>query len=316
MVVRGTVTSADGESLPGVNVVAKGTTNGTITSIEGVYSLTVPPNATLVFSSVGYTAREVAVGNQAIIDVALNEDVQQLDELVVVGYGTQKKSDLTGSIARISGEEVLQPSVPNFDQMLQGKVPGVQVSLTSGAPGGNVNILVRGVSSITGGNQPLYVIDGFPIDAGSGGGSDLSSFGGGTYSSAGMAGNTQNRVNPLTFINPADIASIDILKDASATAIYGSRGANGVIIIITKRGSYNQSQIKLDVSYGVQEVSNKLELLNAQQYAEFVANGRDNAWVYAGGSADDPNDVRPASTRVRPSLEIPNPSPRTRIGRT
>ena len=304
-VVRGTVTSADGESLPGVNVVEKGTTNGTITNIEGAYSLTLPPNATLVFSSVGFTAREVPVGNQSVVDVVLNEDVQQLDELVVVGYGTQKKSDLTGSIARISGEEVLQPSVPNFDQMLQGKVPGVQVSLTSGAPGGNVNILVRGVSSITGGNQPLYVIDGFPIDAGSGNSSNMLDFGGDTYSSAGMAGNTQNRVNPLTFINPADIASIDILKDASATAIYGSRGANGVVIITTKRGNYNQSQIKLDVSYGVQEVSNRIELLNARQYAEFVADGRDNAWVYAGGSADDPNDVRPASTRVRPSFRNP-----------
>ena len=304
-VVRGTVTSADGEALPGVNVVEKGTTNGTITNIEGAYSLTLPPNATLVFSSVGFTAREVPVGNQSVVDVVLNEDVQQLDELVVVGYGTQKKSDLTGSIARISGEEVLQPSVPNFDQMLQGKVPGVQVSLTSGAPGGNVNILVRGVSSITGGNQPLYVIDGFPIDAGSGNSSNMLDFGGDTYSSAGMAGNTQNRVNPLTFINPADIASIDILKDASATAIYGSRGANGVVIITTKRGNYNQSQIKLDVSYGVQEVSNRIELLNARQYAEFVADGRDNAWVYAGGSADDPNDVRPASTRVRPSFRNP-----------
>jgi len=304
--ISGIVTSIEeGEPLPGVNVVEKGTTNGTITDVEGQYSIKVPSGAILVVSSIGYLTREVQVGNQTTIDIVLQEDVQQLDELVVVGYGTQKKSDLTGSIARVSGEDVLLPSTANFDQMLQGKVPGVQVSLTSGAPGGGANILVRGVSSITGGNQPLYVIDGYPIDPGGGSNSDLLSFGGSNYSSAGMANNTQNRINPLTFINPADIESIDVLKDASATAIYGSRGANGVVIITTKRGSYNQSQIKLDVSYGVQEVANRIDLMNAQQYAEFLADGRDNAWVYAGGAASDPNDVRTASTRVRPEFRNP-----------
>ncbi|MEM9833657.1 MAG: SusC/RagA family TonB-linked outer membrane protein [Bacteroidota bacterium] len=306
VLVTGTVTSStDNGSLPGVNVVEKGTTNGTITDIDGRYSLTIPPEGILVFSSIGYLSQEVEVGNQTVIDVSLEEDVKQLDELVVVGYGTQKKSDLTGSIARVSGEDIRLPSTANFDQMLQGKVPGVQVSLTSGTPGGGANILVRGVSSITGGNQPLYVIDGYPIDPGGGGGSDLLSFGGDGYSSVGMANSTQNRINPLTFINPADIGSIDVLKDASATAIYGSRGANGVVIITTKRGSYNQSQIKLDVSYGVQEVANRIDLMNAQQYAEFLADGRDNAWVYAGGSASDPNDMRTASTRVRPEFRNP-----------
>ena len=286
-------------------MVEKGTTNGTITDIEGQYSIVVPSGATLLFSSIGYLSQEVQVGSQTTLNATLQENVQQLDELVVVGYGTQKKSDLTGSIARVSGEDIRLPSTANFDQMLQGKVPGVQVSLTSGAPGGGANILVRGVSSITGGNQPLYVIDGYPIDPGGGSNSDLLSFGDSNYSSAGMANNTQNRINPLTFINPADIESIDVLKDASATAIYGSRGANGVVIITTKRGSYDQSQIKLDVSYGVQEVANKIDLMNARQYAEFLADGRDNAWVYAGGSATDPNDGRTASTRVRPEFRNP-----------
>ncbi|MEQ9437419.1 MAG: TonB-dependent receptor [Cyclobacteriaceae bacterium] len=303
--VSGTVTSDDDNgSLPGVNIVEKGTTNGTITDVDGKYTLTVSPNATLVFSSVGFMAKEVGVGNRSVIDMTMETDIQQLDELVVVGYGTQKKSDLTGSISRITGDEMIQPSVSSFDQMLQGKVAGVQISQTSGAPGGNVNVLVRGVSSITGGNQPLYVVDGYPIGSG-GGGSDMQSFGSATYSSAGMANNTQNRVNPLNFLNPADIESIDILKDASATAIYGSRGANGVVIITTKRGSYEQSQISVDVSYGVQQVAHKLDMLNAQQYAQFVAEGRDNAWVYAGGSASDPNDVRPASTFVRPEFRNP-----------
>lgn len=304
--ITGIVTSIEeNEPLPGVNVVEKGTTNGTITDAKGQYSIQAQSEATLVFSSIGYLNKEVRVGNQTTINVSLQEDVQQLDELVVVGYGTQKKSDLTGSIASVSGEDVLLPSTANFDQMLQGKVPGVQVSLTSGTPGGGANILVRGVSSITGGNQPLYVIDGYPIDPGGGSNSDLLSFGGSNYSAAGMANNTQNRINPLSFINPADIESIDVLKDASATAIYGSRGANGVVIITTKRGSYNQSQVKLNVSYGVQEVANKIDLMNARQYAEFVADGRDNAWVYAGGSASDPNDVRTASTRVRPEFRNP-----------
>lgn len=304
--ITGTVTSFEENApLPGVNVVEKGTTNGTITDIEGQYSIVVPSGATLLFSSIGYLSQEVQVSSQTTLNATLREDVQQLDELVVVGYGTQKKSDLTGSIARVSGEDIRLPSTANFDQMLQGKVPGVQVSLTSGAPGGGANILVRGVSSITGGNQPLYVIDGYPIDPGGGSNSDLLSFGGSNYSSAGMANNTQNRINPLTFINPADIESIDVLKDASATAIYGSRGANGVVIITTKRGSYNQSQIKLDVSYGVQEVANKIDLMNARQYAEFLADGRDNAWVYAGGSATDPNEERTASTRVRPEFRNP-----------
>jgi TonB-dependent SusC/RagA subfamily outer membrane receptor len=146
--------------------------------------------------------------------------------VVVVGYGTAAEKDLTGSIAKISSEQLIQPSAGSFDQMLQGKVAGVQISQTTGAPGGNVNILIRGVSSITGGNQPLYVIDGFAIGSG-GGGSDMRNYGGNNFSSAGMAANTGNRVNPLASINPSDIESIEILKDASATAIYGSRGRMG-----------------------------------------------------------------------------------------
>ncbi len=202
----------------------------------------------------------------------------------------------------------------SFDQMLQGKVAGVQISQTSGAPGGNVNVLVRGISSITGGNQPLYVVDGFPIGAG-GGGSDMMSFGGNTFSSSGMANNIQSRVNPLTAINPADIESIEILKDASATAIYGSRGANGVVIITTKRGKSGKASVNVDATFGMQEVAHKLEMMNAQQFAEFVADGRDNAWVYAGGQASDPNNVRSASTRVKPEFRDPSSITQNTVGR-
>lgn len=303
-IVSGKVTEENGAPIPGVNILVKGTNVGTTTDATGRYSLSVPPASTLIFSFIGYEAQEIPVGAQSIIDVILLSGTQTLNEVVVVGYGTQKRKDLTGSIASVSSEELIQPSAASFDQMLQGKVPGVQISQTTGAPGGNVNILVRGVSSITGGNQPLYVIDGFPIGSG-GGGSDMRNYGGNSYTSTGMANNTNTRINPLSSINPADIESIEILKDASATAIYGSRGANGVVIITTKRGSLEKSQISIDASYGFQEVANKLEMMNARQYAEFVADGRDNARVFAGGSKDDPNEIRNVAHRVRPEFRTP-----------
>jgi TonB-linked SusC/RagA family outer membrane protein len=303
--VRGKVTSTeDGGPLVGATIAEKGTTSGTTTDANGNFQLSTAPGATLVVSFIGYNFQEVPVNNRTQIDISLQPDMQQLSDVVVVGYGTQRKKDLTGSITKISGEQMIQPSAASFDQMLQGKAPGVQITQTTGAPGGNVNTLIRGVSSITGGNQPLYVIDGFAMGAG-GGGSDMRSYGGNSFSSAGMANNTGNRVNPLASINPSDIESIEILKDASATAIYGSRGANGVVIITTKRGTYGKSQISVDASYGIQEVANKLHMLNAQQYAEYVADGRDNAWVYAGGKATDPNSVRSAATRVRPEFRNP-----------
>ncbi|ODS84377.1 MAG: SusC/RagA family TonB-linked outer membrane protein [Cytophagaceae bacterium SCN 52-12] len=303
--VTGKVLSED-ENAPliGATVTEKGTTNGTSTDVEGNFRLEVSPNATLVVSFIGYIAREVPVGNTSAFTISLAPDQQQLQDVVVVGYGTQRKKDVTGSIVSIKSEQFLQPSVNSFDQMLQGKVPGVQISQTTGAPGGNVNILVRGVSSITGGNQPLYVIDGFPIGSG-GGGSNMRGYGGASFSASSMANNTSTRINPLSSINPSDIESIEILKDASATAIYGSRGANGVVIITTKRGTAGKSQISLDASYGFQEVANKLKLMNAREYAEYVADGRDAAWEYAGGSRNDPNEVRSVATRVRPEFRNP-----------
>jgi TonB-linked SusC/RagA family outer membrane protein len=303
--ISGRVVDGDGTTLPGVTVFEKGTSNGTITNLDGQYKFNVgSQEAVLVFSYLGYTPQEVTINNRSVIDITLQADLQQLSEVVVVGYGTQRKQDLTGSIVSVKGDDILQPSASSFDLMLQGKVPGVQVSQTTGAPGGNVNILVRGISSITGGSQPLYVIDGFPVGSG-GGGSDMRSYGGSSFSSLGMANNTSTRVNPLSSINPSDIESIEILKDASATAIYGSRGSNGVVIITTKRGAYGKSSINVDASYGVQEVAHKLDMMNSRQYADYVADGRDNAWVYAGGSIDDPNEVRSAATRVRPEFRNP-----------
>ncbi len=304
--VSGQVKSNDGTTLPGVNVIVKGTNKGIITNVNGDYSIEVEStNAVLVFSFIGFQSKEVNVNSQTTINVTLEEEVKNLDEVIVVGYGTQKKKDLTGSISRVAGDELITPSTSTFDQMLQGKVAGVQITQTTGAPGGNVNILVRGVSSITGGNQPLYVIDGFPVNI-SEGSSNALSIGGSNYSSANMANSTTDRFNPLSSINPSDIESIEILKDASATAIYGSRGANGVVIITTKRGSIGKSQFNVDVSYGIQSIAHKLDMMNSQEYAEFVCEGRDNAWVYAGGNADDPNDVRSQSTKVREGFRTPS----------
>lgn len=303
--VTGKVVSED-ENAPliGATVTEKGTTNGTSTDVEGNFRMEVSAGSTLVVSFIGYTAKEVPVGNTSSFSITLAPDQQQLQDVVVVGYGTQRKKDVTGSITSIKADDIIQPSAAGFDQMLQGKVPGVQVTQTSGAPGGNVNILIRGISSISGGNQPLYVIDGFPIGSG-GGGSNMSSYGNATFSSANMANNTATRINPLTSINPSDIESIEVLKDASATAIYGSRGANGVVIITTKRGAYGKSQINVDASYGFQEVAKKIKLMNASQYSDYLVDGRDNAWVYAGGNITDPNEVRSAATRVRPEFRNP-----------
>ena len=306
MKVSGKITNTLGEAVPGATVVVKGTTKGTITDMDGVYTLTdVPGDATLVFSFVGMKSQEIPVTGKELINVTLEDETIGLEEVVAVGYGTQKRKDLTGSISRVKGEDMITPSTSSFDQMLQGKVAGVQITQTTGAPGGNVNILVRGVSSITGGNQPLYVIDGFPINI-SEGSSNMLSFGSSNYSASNMANSTTDRINPLTSINPSDIESIEILKDASATAIYGSRGANGVVIITTKRGSMGKSQVSVDVSYGIQQVAHKLDMMNSQEYAEFVCEGRDNAWVYAGGSADDSNDVRSQSCKIPEGFRDPS----------
>jgi len=305
-VIRGRITDTDGILLPGVNVILKGTAKGVITDSDGNYAMEVKgKDATLIFSFIGFTPQEIAVGSKTTINVVLVEDIRKIDDVIIVGYGTQRKKDLTGSIARVSAEDMNQPSASSFDQMLQGKVAGVQISQSTGSPGGNVNVMVRGISSITGGTQPLYVIDGFPISMDSGG-SNMLSFGNSTYTSAGMVNNIQSRINPLSAINPSDIESVEILKDASSTAIYGSRGANGVIIITTKRGKSEKSQISFDASYGVQGIAHKLDMMNAQEYAQYVAEGRDNAYVYGGGKASDPNSMRPISQQVRP--EFRNPS--------
>ena len=242
-VVSGRVTTEAGEALPGVNVVEKGTSNGTVTNNSGEYTLTVSDgNATLVFSFIGYVNQEVAVNGRGSIDIQLLEDVQALQEVVVVGYGTQKKSDLTGAITSVKAEDLVLMPTQRVDQALQGRAAGVLVLNTDGAPGGNTTIRIRGMNSILGGNNALIVVDGL------------------------------QGVN-LNTINPNDIESIEILKDASATAIYGSRGANGVILVTTKRGQAGKPSLTYSFTGGWQKISHKLDLMNAGDYAR-TANAR------------------------------------------
>jgi TonB-linked SusC/RagA family outer membrane protein len=297
----------DGQPLVGATVTEKGTTNGTTSDPEGAFKLSVTPNATVVVSFIGYTPQEVPVRNRSSINITLKTDQQQLQDVVVVGYGTQRKKDLTGSIVNLSSKDLVPvPSATSVDQMMQGKVAGVQITQTSGAPGGNVNVVIRGISSITGGNSPLYVVDGYAIGTG-GGGSDLSSFSSSSYSASNIASSSgTNRINPLSTINPADIESIQVLKDASATAIYGSRGANGVVIITTKRGKQGKTTINFEHSTGIQQLAKKLDLLTPREYAQYVAEGRDNAWVFAGGKATDPNNLRSTATQVKPGFRTPD----------
>ena len=258
-IISGKVVSQEGESLPGVNILVEGTTIGTITDVNGSYQITVPDDATtLVFSYVGYISERVVIGDRAVIDVSLISDIAALSEIVVIGYGAVDKSDLTGAVSSLKPEDFNPGANVSVDQLMAGRVAGVQVNQTSSEPGGGMSIRVRGASSVNAGNEPLYVIDGFPIDNSS------------LLSGAGAAGlgSNQNPRNPLNALNPNDIESIEVLKDASATAIYGSRGANGVILVTTKKGTKGRVSVTYDVYGGTQSVYEKMDLLSTREYIE------------------------------------------------
>ena len=238
--IKGLVTDEKNEPLIGVSVVELGTSNGTVTDIDGKFDLNVSSNSTLKFSYIGYDVLEKKVGTQTIMNVVLTEAASELDEVVVVGYGTVKKRDLTGSVTSVDSEKLLQSPALSAAEAIQGKVPGVLIQNTSWTPGSTPSILIRGTRSIKAGNDPLYVVDGIPISTA-----------------------------PNLFA-PGDIESIEVLKDASATAIYGSRGANGVIIITTKKGKKGKVQVDYNGYYGIQTIQNKLELMDGAEYAEYV----------------------------------------------
>ena len=243
--VRGKVTDDSGQPIPGVSVIEKGTVNGTATDAEGQYTINVEgDDAILVFSSIGFVSQEISVAGRSLIDLTLIEDVQSLEEIVVVGYGSVRKSDLTGSVSRIDAAEISKMPMPNVDQALQGQASGVFVTSVDGSPGAQSTIRIRGGKSINAGNEPLFVIDGFISDRAI-----------------------------VTALNPEDIQSIDVLKDASAAAIYGARGSNGVILVTTKRGVAGQTEVRVSSSYGVQEIARKADVLGAQEYIDFANQG-------------------------------------------
>ena len=240
--VTGVVTDKDNKPLPGVTVIIKDSFSGTTTDSEGRYSIKTAKTDILEFSSLGYASQEVAVAARSNIDVTLLEDTQQIETVVVeIGYGEQRKRDVSGSVGVVDLDNMIKAPVTSFDQALQGRVAGVNVSSSDGQPGSDFNIVIRGANSLTQDNSPLYVIDGFPLE-------DLS----------------------MSAINPDDIESMTVLKDASASAIYGSRGANGVIIIETKKGKEGRPVISYKGTFGVQEVTKTIEMMNPYEYVTYL----------------------------------------------
>lgn len=282
--ITGTVTDEAGNPLPGVSIIIKGSDKGVATDPNGKYSITVPDgNQTLIFSFVGYERREVAVNSRKQLNIQLREISATLNDVVVVGYGTQKKGDLTGSITSLRTKDFNKGAAASLNQLMAGKAAGVRVVQNSNEPGGGISVNIRGAGSVSAGTEPLYVVDGLPLD-----------------NTPPVTGTGRNYVasntvrSPLNSINPADIESIEVLKDASATAIYGSRGANGVIIITTKKGKEGKTNVNYSGYYGQQNVAKKLDILTAEEYMsvlnDIIANGGGSASEKISGIQDGGTD--------------------------
>lgn len=250
--LTGVVTSAtDDDPLIGATILVKGTKTATTTDIDGKFSISVEDGQTLRISYVGFTTTEIKINGQKNLDVKLKSDSQMLDDLVVVGYGTMKRSDITGSVVSVGEEDIKKTVITSVDQALQGRAAGVQVTQNSGSPGGGISVSIRGVNSLNG-NEPLYIIDGVAI-----------------------SGQTNGNSSALSSINPSDIVSMEVLKDASATAIYGSRASNGVVIITTRHGNVGKPKVSLEAYYALQQLPKRLDTMNLQEYA-YLYNERVN----------------------------------------
>ena len=259
--VSGVVSDQTGPVI-GASVFEKGTKNGTVTDLDGKFSLSVKPGASLVFSSIGYAAQEVPVGSQRVFNIFLQEDKEYLDEVVVVGYGSMKRSDLSGASVSMKEEDLKGSIITNLDQSLQGRAAGVSAVQTSGAPGSSSSIRVRGQATVNANAEPLYVIDGVIIQGGGNSGAD---FGLGDALGNGRV----STISPLSTINPADIVSMEILKDASATAIYGAQGANGVVLITTKHGKAGEAKFSYDGMVAFSRQNSRIAMMNLRQFAEY-----------------------------------------------
>ena len=276
--VSGVIVDTNGEPVIGASVLVKGTTNGTITDMDGKFTINdVPENSTLDISYIGYKTMTLKATDKNLSRLVLHEDTEVLDEVVVVGYGVQRKRDVSTAVSSVKAEALANNPASDFRQALVGKMPGVQVTTPSGDPEGSVSIRVRGISTVNAGSDPLYIVDGVPMERG------------------------------FANMNTNDIESIEVLKDASAAAIYGSRGSNGVVLITTKKGTSEKLTVQYDGYYGIQNVSKKLPMMNAYQFAEFARDGHNNAYLaeVPGASPDDPNSVRPKSYHQIPAELFP-----------
>ena len=276
--VSGVIVDTNGEPVIGASVLVKGTTNGTITDMDGKFTINdVPENSTLDISYIGYKTMTLKATDKNLSRLVLHEDTEVLDEVVVVGYGVQRKRDVSTAVSSVKAEALANNPASDFRQALVGKMPGVQVTTPSGDPEGSVSIRVRGISTVNAGSDPLYIVDGVPMERG------------------------------FANMNTNDIESIEVLKDASAAAIYGSRGSNGVVLITTKKGTSEKLTVQYDGYYGIQNVSKKLPMMNAYQFAEFARDGHNNAYLaeVPGASPDDPNSVRPKSYHQIPTELFP-----------
>ena len=299
--ISGTVSDGNtNEPLVGVNIQAKGTSIGAVTDINGKYTLAISEEVTvIVFSYIGYLNKEENIGGRTEISVLLDENISLFEEVVVIGYGQQQKKDLTTAVSILSANEIKNVPVNSIDQILTGKLAGVLVQQTSGSPGAGLSVRVRGVGSITAGNDPLYVIDGVPIsndnNRGLGANNPGSSYG-------------EQPVNILSTINPTDIESIQVLKDASAAAIYGSRGSNGVVIITTKKGNSGKPVVSYNTYFGRQETLKRYDMLNAYEWSLINAEGRNNAYRdrFPAGKDTDDNATRAKNVPNQPGILIPD----------
>ena len=278
--VVGTVTDDIGPVI-GASVMEKGTQNGAVTDLDGNYVITVKPGATLVFSSIGYATQEIAVGDQKVINILLKEDTEFLDEVVVVGYGTMKRSDLSGASVSMKEEDLKGSIITNLDQSLQGRAAGVSAVQTSGAPGSSSSIRVRGQATVNANAEPLYVIDGVIVQGGGNSGGD--------FGLGGLGNGKVSTISPLATINPADIVSMEILKDASATAIYGAQGANGVVLITTKHGKAGDAKFSYDGMFAVSRQTSRIHMMNLREFAEYYNDLAGQGLVDHNGYYADPS---------------------------
>ncbi|MCU0340490.1 MAG: SusC/RagA family TonB-linked outer membrane protein, partial [Spirosomaceae bacterium] len=288
--ISGKITDEGNNALPGVSVVLKGTQRGTTTDANGNFKIEVPErNATLIFSFVGYEPQEIVIGNQTALNLKMRVDSKVMEEVVVIGYGTLKKSDLTGSVATVKAEQLMERPAPSLAQQLSGRMAGVQVNTNSGRPGGRTTVRVRGFSSINSSNNPLYVVDGVMMPQ----------------------GNQTQFTSAIDYINPNDIVSVEVLKDASSTAIYGARGANGVILVTTKKGKAGEGSVTYNADFSVNTIGpNRPRVLNAKEYmaVEDLAYANMAKYDPVGWAAGRFANLNPKLRRVDPRVWNPDGS--------